>query len=107
MDDNSTPTLLTLGTHTLMNEDEGKYRVTQNENHWYLHINRIQVIDRGLYMCQINAKTMLSQIGYLDVYGMCMCMGFINSYCEMKMTKKNIQFRIFYHILFSHFVERE
>ncbi|KAH9517884.1 hypothetical protein DERF_008502 [Dermatophagoides farinae] len=68
MDDNSTPTLLTLGTHTLMNEDEGKYRVTQNENHWYLHINRIQVIDRGLYMCQINAKTMLSQIGYLDVY---------------------------------------
>lgn len=69
MDDNSDPTLLTLGTHTLMNEEEGKYRVTNNERHWNLYINRIQTNDRGFYMCQINSQTMVKQIGYLDVLG--------------------------------------
>lgn len=69
MDDNSEPTLLTLGIYSLVNEDEGKYKVTHNERQWLLHINRVQVSDRGRYMCQINAQTMTSQIGYLDVYG--------------------------------------
>ncbi|KAJ6224589.1 hypothetical protein RDWZM_003134 [Blomia tropicalis] len=68
MDDNSEPTLLTLGLHSLVTEDEGKYKVTHNERQWLLHVNRVQVHDRGRYMCQINAKTMTSQTGYLDVY---------------------------------------
>lgn len=69
MDDNSEPTLLTLGVYSLVNEDEEKYKVTHNERQWLLHINRIQVSDKGRYMCQINAQKMTSQTGFLDVYG--------------------------------------
>lgn len=71
MENDSTPTLLTMGTFTLVNEDEGKYRVIENERQWQLYINRIQISDRGAYMCQINTKTALSEVGYLDVYGRC------------------------------------
>lgn len=74
MENDSTPTLLTMGTFTLVNEDEGKYRVIENERQWQLYINRIQISDRGPYMCQINTKTALTEVGYLDVYGMCVCM---------------------------------
>lgn len=69
MDERNELTLLTLGLHPLVTEDEGKYRVTHNERQWLLHISRVTVADRGRYMCQINAKTMTSQTGYLDVYG--------------------------------------
>ncbi|KAH9390931.1 hypothetical protein TYRP_006520 [Tyrophagus putrescentiae] len=62
----SEPTVLTIGTQTLFNEN--KYRVSQNgHRQWYLHIKHIRVSDKGGYMCQVNAKTMISQVGYLHV----------------------------------------
>ncbi len=64
----SEPTVLTIGTQTLFNEN--KYRVSQNgHRQWYLHIKHIRVSDKGGYMCQVNAKTMISQVGYLHVQG--------------------------------------
>lgn len=65
---NSEPTVLTIGTQTLFGEN--KYRVTQNgRRQWFLHIRHVRVSDRGYYMCQVNAKNMISQIGFLDVQG--------------------------------------
>lgn len=65
---NSEPTVLTIGTQTLFGEN--KYRVSQNgHRQWFLHIKHVRVSDRGNYMCQVNAKTMISQVGFLDVQG--------------------------------------
>lgn len=70
MDDNSDPTLLTMGVQPLVTEVEKKYRVTQQDGRkWTLHISKVSVQDRGRYMCQVNAQHMVSAIGFLDVYG--------------------------------------
>lgn len=59
-------TVLTIGTQTLFGEN--KYRVTQNgQRQWFLNIKNARPSDRGWYMCQVNAKNMISQIGFLDV----------------------------------------
>ncbi|XP_044018240.1 lachesin-like isoform X2 [Aphidius gifuensis] len=34
---------------------------------WYLHIKRVQEVDRGWYMCQVNTDPMRSLQGYLQV----------------------------------------
>ena len=66
---NSEPTVLTIGLDTLFGER--KYRVTQNsDRQWFLHIKHVRISDRGNYMCQVNAKNMISQVGHLDVQGM-------------------------------------
>ncbi|KAH9517709.1 hypothetical protein DERF_008350 [Dermatophagoides farinae] len=63
---NSEPTVLTIGMDTLFGER--KYRVTQNsDRQWFLNIKHVRLSDRGNYMCQVNAKTMISQVGHLDV----------------------------------------
>ncbi|OTF74260.1 Immunoglobulin domain containing protein [Euroglyphus maynei] len=63
---NSEPTVLTIGLDTLFGER--KYRVTQNsDRQWFLHIKHVRISDRGNYMCQVNAKNMISQVGHLDV----------------------------------------
>jgi hypothetical protein len=68
MDKDSEPTLLTIHTQSLLHDS--RFRVSHNNyRQWYLHINNVQVSDKGYYMCQINAETMISQVGYLDVLG--------------------------------------
>lgn len=68
MDADSNPTLLAIHTQILLHDS--RFRVSHNNHRqWYLHINNVQVADRGYYMCQINAETMISQVGYLDVLG--------------------------------------
>lgn len=37
---------------------------------WQLHIRSLKETDRGCYMCQLNTKPMLSQLGCVDVLGM-------------------------------------
>lgn len=65
---NSEPTVLTIGTQALFGES--KYRVTHNgHRQWYLHIKHVRVSDKGGYMCQVNAKSMISQVGFLHVQG--------------------------------------
>jgi len=67
---NLEPTVLTIGTQTLFGEN--KFRVSQNgHRQWFLHIKHVRVSDRGNYMCQVNAKNMISQVGFLDVQGEC------------------------------------
>ncbi|XP_076172644.1 neurotrimin isoform X2 [Ptiloglossa arizonensis] len=34
---------------------------------WYLHIKKVQEVDRGWYMCQVNTDPMRSRQGYLQV----------------------------------------
>ncbi|CAG2169719.1 unnamed protein product [Oppiella nova] len=66
MDKNSEPTLLTIHTQSLLQDN--RFRVSHNNHRqWYLHINNVQISDKGYYMCQINAEQMQSQVGYLDV----------------------------------------
>ncbi|CAG2110433.1 unnamed protein product, partial [Medioppia subpectinata] len=66
MDKNSEPTLLTIHTQSLIQDN--RFRVSHNNHRqWYLHINNVQISDKGFYMCQINAEQMQSQVGYLDV----------------------------------------
>ena len=36
-------------------------------NQWFLHIQRVQPVDRGWYMCQINTDPMVHRSGFLDV----------------------------------------
>ncbi|XP_023247731.1 lachesin-like [Copidosoma floridanum] len=45
-----------------------RFSVT-NDNHktWQLHIKAVERQDRGFYMCQVNTKPMISQIGFLEV----------------------------------------
>ncbi|KAJ6224811.1 hypothetical protein RDWZM_003356 [Blomia tropicalis] len=63
---NSEPTVLTIGTQTLFGEN--KYSVSQNgHRQWFLHIKHVRATDRSFYMCQVNAKNMISQVGFLDV----------------------------------------
>lgn len=63
---NKESTVLTIGSQALFNEN--KYRVTNNgQRQWYLHIKHVRPSDRGYYMCQVNAKNMTSQTGFLDV----------------------------------------
>lgn len=38
---------------------------------WYLHIKKVEEVDRGWYMCQINTDPMRSLQGYLEVVGEC------------------------------------
>lgn len=38
-----------------------------------LHIRQLREADRGCYMCQLNTKPMLSQLGCVDVLGMPNC----------------------------------
>lgn len=40
---------------------------------WQLHIRALKEADRGCYMCQLNTKPMLSQLGCVDVLGMSNC----------------------------------
>lgn len=40
---------------------------------WQLHIRALKEADRGCYMCQLNTKPMLSQLGCVDVLGMPNC----------------------------------
>ena len=54
MDDSTGPTVLTIGEHPLITEDEGKFKVTHNERQWLLHVNRVQVQDRGRYVQKAN-----------------------------------------------------
>lgn len=49
-----------------------RYSITyDNANTWLLHVNQAQQDDRGYYMCQVNTNPMISQVGYLQVVGMC------------------------------------
>ncbi|CAD1475201.1 unnamed protein product, partial [Heterotrigona itama] len=34
---------------------------------WYLHIKKVEEVDRGWYMCQVNTDPMRSRQGYLEV----------------------------------------
>lgn len=75
MDETNGLTLLTLGSHSLFTEDEGKYKVINGQyNEWSLQVNRVKVTDRGKYMCQVSAppakeSKVISAFGYLDVHG--------------------------------------
>ncbi|XP_043470594.1 lachesin-like isoform X1 [Leptopilina heterotoma] len=42
--------------------------LTYNDHRsWYLHIKKVQEVDRGWYMCQVNTDPMRSRQGYLQV----------------------------------------
>lgn len=47
-----------------------------------LHIRQLREADRGCYMCQLNTKPMLSQLGCVDVLGMPNC-----SLCRIPMAR--------------------
>ena len=56
--------------HTRMITRISRYSVTHEDNKtWTLHINGVREDDRGYYMCQVNTKPALSQVGYLGVVG--------------------------------------
>ena len=40
-----------------------------SSNQWFLHIQRVQPMDRGWFMCQINTDPMVYRSGYLEVQG--------------------------------------
>lgn len=42
----------------------------EDETTWKLHIRNVKEVDRGCYMCQVNTKPMLNQLGCVDVLGM-------------------------------------
>ena len=44
---------------------------------WQLHIRGLKEADRGCYMCQLNTKPMLSQLGCVDVLGMPNCTRYV------------------------------
>lgn len=44
---------------------------------WQLHIRALKEADRGCYMCQLNTKPMLSQLGCVDVLGMPNCTRYV------------------------------
>ena len=40
-----------------------------SSNQWFLHLQRVQPLDRGWYMCQINTDPMVHRSGYFEVQG--------------------------------------
>ncbi|KAG1696622.1 Lachesin [Nymphon striatum] len=52
-----TQTILTVGMNPVTRDT--RFKVTQsNRQNWYLHISEVTFEDKGLYMCQVNAKPM-------------------------------------------------
>lgn len=78
-------TILSLGQRTVTHSP--RFLVTlenaksKNQSEWRdeeeatsrLHIRQLREADRGCYMCQLNTKPMLSQLGCVDVLGMPNC----------------------------------
>ncbi|XP_039291417.1 lachesin isoform X2 [Nilaparvata lugens] len=58
-----------LSMHTDMVSRDPRYYLRQDDNRiWQLHIQKIRPEDKGCYMCQVNTKVMINQIGCIDVH---------------------------------------
>jgi hypothetical protein len=56
--------------HTRLITRISRFSVTHEDNKtWTLHIKDVREEDRGYYMCQVNTKPALSQVGFLRVVG--------------------------------------
>ncbi|XP_076238376.1 neurotrimin isoform X3 [Calliopsis andreniformis] len=61
-----TQTILTIH-HNVITQNP-RISLSYNDHRtWYLHIQRVQEVDRGWYMCQVNTDPMRSRQGYLQV----------------------------------------
>ncbi|XP_043279155.1 lachesin-like isoform X3 [Venturia canescens] len=49
------------------NEHQDTSTMTDETTTWRLHIRSLKEADRGCYMCQVNTRPMLSQLGCVDV----------------------------------------
>ncbi|XP_068976854.1 neurotrimin-like isoform X1 [Bombus flavifrons] len=61
-----TQTILSIH-HTVITQNP-RISLSYNDHRtWYLHIKKVEEVDRGWYMCQVNTDPMRSRQGYLEV----------------------------------------